>query len=170
MGWPRLSLRRTDVTAVASVKQISGAVIAALLSIGVGLGAYAHAESLDQQPLTFITASGRHDVTVEVADSDQERSMGLMFRRSLPEDKGMIFLYPQDEEITMWMKNTYISLDMIFVTANGSVHRIEERTEPFSESIIASGGKVRAVIEMIGGSAQRLGLKPGDTVEFSAFR
>ncbi|WP_170936942.1 MULTISPECIES: DUF192 domain-containing protein [Rhodomicrobium] len=134
------------------------------------MGAYAHADNLEKRPLTLITSSGRHPITVEVADNDQERSKGLMFRRSMGDDEGMIFLYPQDEEITMWMKNTYIPLDMVFVEADGTVHRIEERTEPFSESIIRSGGKVRAVIELNGGSAKRLGLKSGDKVDYPAFR
>jgi uncharacterized protein len=170
MGWPRISLRPTDVTSVASVQLISRAVIAALLCFGVGLGAQARAEVLEKQPLTFVTATGKLRITVEVADSESERSTGLMFRRSLGDDEGMIFIYPRDEPISMWMKNTYISLDMIFVRGDGTIHRIASDTEPFSEQTVSSGGDARAVIEMKAGSAKRLGLKPGDKVEHPAFR
>ena len=107
---------------------------------------------------------------VEVARTEQERATGLMFRRSLPDDQGMIFLYPQNGPIAMWMKNTYIPLDMFFVRSDGVIHRIEQNTEPFSESTISSQGDVRAVIEMIGGSAQRLGIKPGDRIEFAGLK
>lgn len=170
MGWPQLSLRPTDVTSVASVQQIGRAVAAALFCIGVGLWADAHADALQKRPLTFVTGAGNHSITVEVAENDQQRSTGLMFRQSLGDNEGMIFLYPRDEEITMWMKNTYISLDMIFVQGDGAVARIEEATEPFSERLISSGAKVRAVIEMKAGSAKRLGLKSGDKVDYPAFK
>lgn len=170
MGWPRLSLRLTDVTAVASgKKKISGAVFAALLSFGASQSGNALAEALEKQPLSFITSSGKHTITVEVADDEQERNTGLMFRSSLGKDEGMIFLYKEEEPVTMWMKNTYIPLDMMFVRKNGIIHRIEKNTEPFSENVISSGGEVLAVIEMIAGSAARLGLKPGDKVDFPAF-
>lgn len=151
------------------MNRLSGAVLAALLAFCVGYGPLVPARALEMQPLTFVTSSGRHAITVEVAETEQERSTGLMFRRTLGDDEGMIFLYPQDEQISMWMKNTYLPLDMIFVRANGAIHRIEENTEPFSESTIGSNGKVRAVIEMKAGSAERLGLKPGDKVEYPAF-
>ncbi len=170
MGWPRVSLRPTDVTSVASVQSVSRAVIAALLCFSVGLGVEAYAEVLEKQPLTFIGSTGKHRITVEVADTDSERSTGLMFRRSLGDDEGMIFIYPRDEPISMWMKNTYISLDMIFVRGDGTIHRIASDSEPFSEQTISSGENVRAVIEMKAGSAKRLGLKPGDKVEHPAFR
>jgi uncharacterized membrane protein (UPF0127 family) len=148
---------------------MSRAVIAALLCLGVGLVGEARADALEKKPLTFIYAGGKHRITVEVADNDQERSMGLMFRRSLGDDEGMIFVYPRDEPISMWMKNTYISLDMIFVRGDGTIHRIAADTEPFSEATINSGDNVRAVIEMKAGSARRLGLKSGDKVDYPAF-
>ena len=95
---------------------------------------------------------------------------GLMFRRSLGAGEGMIFIYPHDQDITMWMKNTYISLDMIFVRHDSTVLRIERNTEPLSERVIASGGNARAVIEMIAGSAERLGVKAGDKIDFPGFK
>jgi len=144
----RISLRRTDVTPVPSVRKISGAVLAALLLLfGLGFSVdSAMARALEKEPLTFVTASGKKQITVEVADTDQARAMGLMFRRELGADEGMIFLYPEDGPISMWMKNTYLALDMIFVRADGTIHRIEEHTEPFSERTISSQGTVRAVI------------------------
>ena len=152
---------------IASVKHFSGAVLAALLFLGLAVAQSGlHAAPLDKKPLRFITATAEYPITVEVARTDQERATGLMFRRSLPEDEGMIFLYPQDGPISMWMKNTYIPLDMFFVRADGTIHRIEEHTEPFSERTVSSEGDVRAVVEMIAGSADRLGIKAGDKVEF----
>ena len=163
----QLSLRPTDVIPVASVKHFSGAVLAALLLLGLAAAPNGlRAAPLEKKPLRFVTATATHPITVEVARTEQERATGLMFRRSLPEDQGMIFLYPQDGPVSMWMRNTYISLDMFFVRADGAIHRIEKHTEPFSERTISSEGPVRAVVEMIAGSADRLGVKPGDTVEF----
>ena len=168
MEWLQLSLRPTDVIPIASVKHFSGAVLAALLLlILVAAQDTLLAAALEKQPLRFITATAEHPIAVEVARTEQERATGLMFRRSLPENEGMIFLYPQDGPIAMWMKNTYIPLDMFFVRADGTIHRIEEHTEPFSESTISSEGDVRAVIEMIAGSAERLKIKAGDKVDFA---
>lgn len=170
MEHPPLSLRRTDLTTVGSVRFNSGVAFAALLIFVFGLAANVSATEFQKQPLTFITASGSKTITVEIADTPNKRRVGLMFRRSLGEDEGMIFLHDASGEVGMWMKNTYISLDMIFVRADGIIHRIEKRTEPFSEKTISSNGDVYAVIEMIGGSADRLGLKPGDRVDYPAFQ
>ena len=82
----------------------------------------------------------------------------------------MLFFYETPQEITMWMRNTYIPLDMVFIRADGTVHRIEARTEPLSEDIIASRGDVVACLELAGGAAERLGLKPGDRVDHRLFR
>jgi uncharacterized membrane protein (UPF0127 family) len=128
------------------------------------------AAALKKQPLTFITGTGQHTITVEVADDDKSREVGLMYRRSIGADEGMLFVYKAEQELTMWMKNTYISLDMIFVRRNGVISHIETNTEPFSEAIISSRGPVMAVIEMGAGSAARLGLKPGDKVRHAAFK
>ena len=127
------------------------------------------ASALEKQTLTFITRGGSQPITVEVADSDEKRSTGLMFRRSIGEKEGMLFIYDREQEITMWMKNTYISLDMIFVKRNGVISHIATNTEPFSENIIGSEGPAFAVIEMGSGSAKRLGLKAGDRVQHPAF-
>jgi hypothetical protein len=117
-----------------------------------------------------MTSSGRHDFQVEIAQSETEKSVGLMFRRSLPRRSGMLFVHERPSELTMWMKNTYIPLDMIFIRGDGMVHRIAKRTEPFSESIIASQGDVTAVLEVAAGVADEIGLKAGDTVLHRAFK
>jgi len=120
--------------------------------------------------LTLHTASGAHRIEIEVAESDREKAYGLMFRQSLGDNEGMLFPYPTAHEITMWMRNTFISLDMIFIRADGTVHRIASDTEPHSERIIASEGDVTGVLEMKAGSARRLGLKTGDRVEYKHFK
>lgn len=173
MELSRLSLHHTDVTKSTSVQATRRAVLSALLSFGFlafGVGAIT-ARTLETRPLTFIKASGeRLQITVEVADDDEKRATGLMFRRSIGDDEGMIFIYPQEEQIAMWMKNTYISLDMFFLRADGTIIRIERNTEPFSERTITSGGLALGVIEMKAGSAERLGIKVGDIVDFPSFK
>ncbi len=114
--------------------------------------------------LVLVTQAGEHKIEVEVAETPQEKSVGLMFRPSVPANTGMLFPYETAQEVTMWMRNTYVSLDMVFIRADGIVHRIEERTEPFSERVIPSQGPVTAVLELAAGEAARLGLKPGDRV------
>lgn len=114
--------------------------------------------------VVLVTAAGEHAIEVEVAETPAEKAVGLMFRRSVPEGTGMLFPYETAHEVTMWMRNTYASLDMVFIRADGVVHRIEARTEPLSERVIASQGPVTAVLELAGGGAERLGLKPGDRV------
>ena len=122
-----------------------------------------------RQPLTLTTAGGEHVFEVEIASTPEEKAMGLMFRTSLAGNAGMLFPYSPPQEATMWMRNTYISLDMVFIRADGIVHRVEARTEPFSERVIASRGDVAAVLELKAGTAERLGLKPGDRVRHALF-
>ena len=110
------------------------------------------------------TSSGDHNFSVEVATTNQERSLGLMFRRALPENSGMLFLYDQAQPASMWMKNTIIPLDMIFIAAGGKVHRIVSFIEPFSTEAISSEGEVVGVLELNAGQADRIGLKLGDKV------
>jgi uncharacterized membrane protein (UPF0127 family) len=118
--------------------------------------------------LILLTERGGRAIAIEIPESVAEHRVGLMFRRSVPEYTGMLFLYPGSQEVTMWMKDTHVSLDMVFLKANGEVHRIEERTLPLSYAVIPSRGPVRAVLELAAGSAARLGLKPGDRAEHPA--
>lgn len=127
----------------------------------------ADAQSLE--PLSIATAAGPRRFEVEVARNDADRAQGLMFRRSLAADRGMLFDFGRNEAVSMWMQNTYISLDMIFIRPDGTVARVAERTEPLSQRIISSGEPVNAVLEVAAGTAQRLGIKPGDRVEHAMF-
>lgn len=123
-----------------------------------------------REPVTLVTSQGERVIDAEIAVSGDEKARGLMFRTSLPDTDGMLFTYDAAQEITMWMRNTYITLDMVFIRADGVVHRVEARTEPLSERIIASNGQVTAVLELAGGATERLGLKAGDRVRHPHFR
>jgi len=112
------------------------------------------------------TKTGEHRYTVEIATTNGERAKGLMFRRSLPEDSGMLFIYDPPQPVGMWMRNTYIPLDMVFITGEGTVRRVEANTEPFSTDLINSGGDVAAVLELNAGQAAKIGVRPGDQVIF----
>jgi uncharacterized membrane protein (UPF0127 family) len=122
------------------------------------------ARGVEQQTLEIASKTGVHVFAVELAVTDEERSRGLMFRRSVPEGQGMLFDFKRDQDISMWMKNTYVSLDMIFIRGDGRILRIAENTEPESERIISSGGPVRAVLEVVAGTARKYGIAPGDRV------
>jgi uncharacterized protein len=122
-----------------------------------------------RETLVLETTAARHVIDVEIADTPDEKSRGLMFRPKVPDNTGMLFPYGEPQEITMWMKNTYASLDMVFIRGNGVVHRIETNTEPLSERVIASQGDVTAVLELAAGASARLGLKAGDRVLHKAF-
>ena len=122
------------------------------------------APSAEQQTLDIASKSGVHVFSVELAVTDEERTRGLMYRRSVPESYGMLFDFKRDQEVTMWMHNTYVSLDMIFIQSDGRIRRIAENTETESDKIISSGGPVRAVLEVVAGTARKLGIEPGDRV------
>lgn len=115
--------------------------------------------------VVLITASGRHRFDVELALTDAQLRLGLMNRRQLPAQAGMLFDFGRARPVAMWMKNTLIPLDMIFVAAGGRIIRIAENTEPQSLQVIASGGDARMVLEVNAGTAARLGLKAGDRME-----
>ena len=135
--------------------------LGALLALA-GLASAGGAEGDALERLTIETAAGEHVVMVEVARTDQERGIGLMHRSELAPDRGMLFDFGATRPVTMWMKNTLIPLDMFFAESDGRIVTIAERTTPLSEKRIRSGQPVRFVLEMIGGSAQRLGIVPGD--------
>jgi uncharacterized membrane protein (UPF0127 family) len=122
------------------------------------------------EPLSITTKTGRHNFQVEVMRTDDERARGMMFRRSLAPDRGMLFQFDKEALQTFWMENTYVSLDMIFIRADGRVHRIERAAEPLSTRTISSGAAVSAVLEVVAGTADRLGIAPGDVVEHAMFR
>jgi len=123
-------------------------------------------------PLTEVTVIGsgiRHRFTAEFAANALDREKGLMFRPSLPRDGAMLFDFEVSRPVAMWMKNTLISLDMLFVAADGRIVNIAIDTEPFSLQAIRSDGPVRAVLEVNAGTARRLGIRPGDRLEHGIF-
>ncbi|MDQ0457247.1 DUF192 domain-containing protein [Rhizobium paknamense] len=110
------------------------------------------------------TSGGRHVLQLEYALSASERAQGLMNRKTLPPDHGMIFDFGESREVMMWMKNTPLPLDMLFIDEKGVIRHIAANTTPFSEDIIPSSGSVRYVIELNGGRAAALGIQPGSRV------
>ena len=119
--------------------------------------------------LDIVSKSGVHAFAVELATNEAERSRGLMFRKELPEGHGMLFDFEQDQPVSFWMHNTYISLDMIFIAGDGRIVRITENTQPLSDRLIPSGAPVRAVLEVIAGTARKFGIAAGDRVTGSIF-
>jgi uncharacterized membrane protein (UPF0127 family) len=133
------------------------------------LCALASSRAAGEATLEIVSKTGVHAFAVELATNDDERSRGLMFRKELPEGRGMLFDFERDQPVAFWMRNTYVSLDMIFIRGDGRILRIAENTEPLSERLIPSGGPVRAVLEVIAGTARKLGIAPGDRVESPIF-
>ena len=114
--------------------------------------------------LEIASKGGVRVFQVELAVTPEEHARGLMFRREVPEGQGMLFDFQYDMPVAFWMKNTYVSLDMIFIRGDGRILRIAERTEPLSERNIPSGGPVRWVLEVVAGTAKKFGIAPGDQV------
>ena len=138
-----------------------------LLPTTVALG---QLQNFPVAPLTIVTSAGPEKFTVEIATTPAQLEQGLMFRRELAADAGMIFLFPHPEQAAFWMKNTLIPLDMLFVDANGRIVNIHERAVPMSTDPIDSAAPVKAVIEVNGGTAARLDIHPGDRVLFPIFQ
>lgn len=128
------------------------------------LAAPAAAQSTGLPKIEIASKNGSHAFQVELALNDEQRARGLMYRKELPEGRGMLFDFQQEQDVSFWMKNTYIPLDMIFIRADGTIRRIAANTEPLSESGVPAGGPVRYVLEVIGGTARKLGIEPGDKV------
>ena len=156
----------SDRKAVRSV--LKGWLTAILVIAGWAL-ASAPAAAASFQPLEIVTKNGVQVFSVEMATTAEEKETGLMYRKELADGKGMLFDFNPEQEISMWMKNTYVSLDMIFIRADGRILRIAENTEPLSTKIISSKGPARAVLEVVAGTAQKYGIRPGDRVGHPLF-
>jgi uncharacterized membrane protein (UPF0127 family) len=144
--------------------------LAVYLALALVVAVSPLARAAEQQTLEIASKSGVHVFSVEAAVTDEERARGLMFRRSVPESYGMLFDFKRDQEVSMWMRNTYVSLDMIFIQGDGRIRRIAENTETESDRIIPSGGPVRAVLEVVAGTAKKFGIQPGDRVSSPLLR
>ena len=150
---------------------------AVILALCVALGACAQSApepvmseaGLEIEQLTVDTANGPLRFTVEIADDERERNRGLMFRQSLADDAGMLFHFQEPEYASFWMRNTVISLDIIFIGVDGRILNIAERTTPYSEEGVPSAGLTRGVLEIRGGRAAELGIRAGDRVHHRIF-
>ena len=121
------------------------------------------------QPLKITTQTGEHAFSVEVANTEPQRERGLMYRRYMPADRGMLFDFKTDQPVMMWMKNTYIPLDMVFIGRDGHVTALAANTEPLSERIISSNGPAFAVLELNAGVIASIGLAVGDRINNPLF-
>ena len=137
--------------------------------VPVAAQAQTAAPSAAVEPLEIATAGGVRRFSVEVMRTPAELERGLMYRRYLPPDRGMLFDFGTSQPVMMWMKNTYIPLDMIFMSRDGTVTHVVRDAEPLSEHIIPSGGPAYAVLEVNGGTAARLGIAVGDKVRNALF-
>ena len=138
-----------------------------MLAIGALLvdgAAAAPSVSIEESLLTIDAADDQFEFQVEMAVSPAQRSQGLMFRESLDEDRGMLFDFGRPQRASMWTRNTYVPLDMLFIDADGRITQIAANAEPLSDAVIASREPVRAVLELRGGVSAKLGIEPGDRV------
>ena len=148
-------------------------VTACLLAIGQMAASPARAQNAQPvfhiEEIEIVTLRGRFGFTVEMAETDEERSFGLQFRPQLPEKHGMLFDFGKTQPIFMWMKNTVIPLDMVFIDAAGRVTRVAENTTPRSLDVIPSGSPVRSVLEVAAGTAAKLGIGKGSLIRHRIF-
>lgn len=145
--------------------KIMKSAVMALLFFSLAGIVQAQQQTFTSEPLTIETASGKnHDFTAELALSNAQREQGLMFRKAMPLESGMLFDFGQERDVAMWMRNTLIPLDMLFIARDGRITHIHENAVPHSEAIISSRGPVKFVLELNGGTAKRYGIKPGDMV------
>ncbi len=149
------------------------ALIAAFVLVATWTAIAARAQSLDgfeRSELRIETADGAvHGFRVYLARTRAQHARGLMFVTELAADQGMLFAYRRAQRVSMWMKNTLIPLDMLFLRADGTIANIAQRTVPGSLAAINSDGKVRGVLELNGGTATRLGIAPGARVRHPVF-
>lgn len=166
MQKPR-NLRPSDL-----VRRVAAVLLLALLTPGAGYSQAGPLEDLAKFPSGKLEIRDgktvRHVFQVWLADSPQRQAQGLMYVRSLPALRGMLFVHEEPRAISMWMKNTYIPLDMVFIGPRGRIQQIVERTTPHSLDIIRSKEPAVAVLEIAGGEAQRLGLHAGQIVSHPA--
>ena len=141
----------------------------ALIVAGLLLPASTTVRAATVEQLEIVTKGGVRVFEVEMAVTPEEQEQGLMYRRELADGKGMLFDMGEERPAVFWMKNTYVSLDMIFIRADGSIASIAANTKPLSEARIYSGAPVRGVLEVVAGTAKRYGIVPGDKVGHRLF-
>jgi uncharacterized membrane protein (UPF0127 family) len=126
--------------------------------------------SLQQAKVRATTSTGTHEFSVWIAADPRSQERGLMYVRDMPPDRGMFFLFGFPHVIAFWMKNTYLSLDIVFIDEDGKVLNIAADARPLSLDPITSDGAGLAVLEVLGGTAKKIGLKPGDHVSLTSLR
>jgi uncharacterized membrane protein (UPF0127 family) len=146
------------------MRLVAAFVFSAFLALSAGFS-----QAAEKSVVEIVTKTGVHSFSVEVVDNDADRAKGLMHRRSLPEGTGMLFDFHREQDVSFWMQNTYIPLDMIFIRADGRIHRIAENTVPHSLEQVPSRGPVRGVLEVIAGTSRKLGIALGDRVAHPIF-
>ncbi|HEY0526602.1 MAG TPA: DUF192 domain-containing protein [Stellaceae bacterium] len=159
--------RRTFLTAAAAA-----AASGALAAGASGRGRAQQFQTFAKSELTIVTGAdggAKHRFAIELAETPEQMAQGLMFRRSMASDAGMLFDYHRVQPVSFWMKNTLIPLDMIFIEPDGRIAGMHERAVPLSLTPIQFDQPVRAVLELNGGTADRLGIKPGDHVLYAGF-
>jgi len=140
-----------------------------LVACSALLAALAAANAAGQDTIEIVTRTGVHAFSVELATNTAERTVGLMYRKELPEGRGMLFDFHDEQPVQFWMHNTYIPLDMIFIAADGRVVNVAENAKPMSDDLVPSRRPVRAVLEVIAGTARKFGIAAGDRVTGSFF-
>ncbi len=153
---------------------------ASAIVIGILAVAGAGASALDRTPALFpalrqatvraSTAKGEHDFRVWIAGDAKSRERGLMYVRDMPADHGMLFVFEFPQEVAFWMKNTYLPLDLVFIDADGEVLNVAADAKPFSLDPIESRGEALAVLEVLAGTARKVGLEAGSTVSLPALQ
>jgi uncharacterized protein len=147
------------------LSRFRGIAAASVLAAAFSLSpAFAQQAVGPRELLVIATASGEQKFDVEIADDARETSIGLMFRRDMAANEGMLFDFGVEGRRSFWMRNTYIPLDMIFIKADGTIDSIAERATPLSEKSVPSKGAVRFALEINGGLSDSLGIAPGDKV------
>jgi uncharacterized protein len=141
----------------------------ALLMAACAVAVAAPARAAGKATIEIASSTGVHAFDVTLATNEKERERGLMFVKHLPEGQGMLFDFKTDQPVSFWMHNTYISLDMLFIRSDGTITHIAENAKPMSDALIPSGGSVRGVLEVIAGTAEKFGIKPGDHVAGAFF-
>ena len=126
--------------------------------------------AFEKSGLSIVTAKGSQKFEVELAITPAQQSQGLMYRRDMPANAGMLFVYNRPQPLSFWMKNTFIPLDMLFIDGSLRIAHIVQRTIPLSTETINSSEPAISVLELNAGTVSKLGIKPGDNVVSSAFQ
>ena len=124
---------------------------------------------LKTESLEILTKTRIRVFNVEIAETAEQQRVGLMFRKEVPDGEGMLFDFGQSRPVAMWMQNTIVSLDMIFIRADGTIANIARATKPYSLETVESQGYVKAVLEVVAGAADRYGIAAGDKVSHRIF-